>query len=164
MTMLMMMMAGDHLRRERPVQPAECEREPRDSAGRALGLTDESAEGSRDAERAGAASWLLIFDWTAGAASVFEASRGLASFDEMPPPTAAGGSPWGLTSGDAGLASVDAESARRTRTMFDRSFIFDICAAATRCDVVWESCSFDGEIIAPAGVPQLSFDRWVRRG
>ena len=94
-----------------------------------MGLTDESAEGSRDAERAGAASWLLIFDWTAGAVSatiVFEGSRGLASFDEMPP---AGGSPWGLTSGDAGLASVDAKSARRTMTMFDRRFIFDICVA-----------------------------------
>ena len=92
-----------------------------------MGLTDESAEGSRDAERAGAATWWLIFDWTAGAVSativvlVFEVSRGLASFDEMPPPTAAGGSPWGLTSGDAGLASVDAESARRTRTMYDVS-------------------------------------------
>ena len=134
-----------------------------------MGLTDASAEGSRDAERAGAATWLLIFDGTAGAVSativfIFEVSRGSASFDEMPPATAASGSPWGLTSGDAGLASVDAESARRTRTMFDRSFIFDICAAATRWEVVWESCSFAGEIIAPAGLPQLSFDRWVWRG
>ena len=57
-----------------------------------MGLTDESAEGSRDAERAGAASWLLIFDWTAGAVSA----------------TIVFGSPWDLTSGDAGLASVDA--------------------------------------------------------
>ena len=86
-----------------------------------MGLTDESADGSRAPERAGAATWLLIFDWTAGAATVFEVSRGLGSFDEMPPATAAGGSPWGLTSGDAGLASVDAESARRTRTMYDVS-------------------------------------------
>ena len=63
-----------------------------------MGLTDESAEGSRDAERAGAATWWLIFDWTAGAVSativfIFEVSRGLASFDEMPRPTASGGSP-----------------------------------------------------------------------
>ena len=78
-----------------------------------MGLTDESAEGSRDAERAGAASWLLIFDWTAGAVSA----------------TIVFGSPWDLTSGDADLASVDTESARRTMTMFDRSFIFDICVA-----------------------------------
>ena len=90
--------------------------------------------------------------------SVFEASRGLASFDEMPPPTAAGGSPWGLTSGDAGLASVDAERARRTMTMYDVSIWI---SARRRRGVRWGIgiVVFTGRNNCDRGLAQIFFDR-----